>query len=60
MWASRSALYRTADELDVFGARRASKARERRVAVVDQETDLTVAVVNLHQQVACLLQHPER
>jgi hypothetical protein len=33
-------------------------ARELRVAVVDQEPDPLVAVVELHQQVARLLQHP--
>src|SRR6266581_2343404 len=32
--------------------------RELRVAVVDQEPHLAVVVVELHEQVACLLQHP--
>jgi hypothetical protein len=41
-------------------AKRASKARELRVTVVDQEPHPPVAVVELHQQVARLLQHPRR
>jgi hypothetical protein len=35
-------------------------ARELRVAVVDQEPHPAVVVVEFHQQVACLLQHPGR
>ena len=42
-------------------AKMASKAaRELRVSVVDQEPHLPVAVVEIHQQVARLLQHPRR
>ena len=35
-------------------------ARELRVAIVDQEPHLAVVVVELHEQVARLLQHPGR
>ena len=35
-------------------------ARELRVAIVDQEPHLAVVVVEFHEQVARLLQHPGR
>jgi hypothetical protein len=50
---------RHADESDVLARQKSVEgARELRVAVVDQEPHLLFAVVELHQQVARLLQHP--
>src|ERR671934_181472 len=52
-------LHRSADDLDLLGRQEGVEGtRELRVAVVDQEPHLPVAVVELHQQVARLLQHP--
>jgi hypothetical protein len=50
-----------ADDLDLLAVEEGVEgARELRVAVVDQKPHLSVAVVELHQQVARLLQHPSR
>ena len=51
--------HRRADDLDLFALDECIEgAWELRVAVVDQETRASALVVELHQQVARLLQHP--
>jgi hypothetical protein len=52
-------LHRRPDDLDLLARQeRIEGERELRVAIVDQEPHLRVAVVELHQQVARLLEHP--
>jgi hypothetical protein len=54
-------LDRRPDDLDALAADDAVEdAAELRVAVADQEAQLLVSVVEIHQQVACLLAHPRR
>src|SRR6266542_7128578 len=54
-------LDRRPDDLHAFAAEDAVEgAAELRVAVVDQEARPLAAVVEVHQQVACLLAHPRR
>jgi hypothetical protein len=53
--------HRCADDPDAFaGEDRIERRREFAVSVVKQEADLAVAIVEVHQQVARLLQHPGR
>ena len=50
---------RGADHFDVLGRQESvESARELRIAVVNQEPHLPFAVVEVHQQVTRLLQHP--
>src|SRR6266536_2174161 len=52
-------LERCADDIDVLAREEGVEgARELGVAVMDQEPQLSIAVVELHEQVARLLQHP--
>src|SRR3954452_8137685 len=52
-------LHRRTDYLDLPARQESVEGgRELRVSVVDQEPHLPAAVVELHQQVASLLQHP--
>jgi hypothetical protein len=52
---------RCADDRDVFALEDAVEgAAELRVPIVDQEARALAAVVEIHQQVACLLAHPRR
>jgi hypothetical protein len=49
----------SSDDLDVLAFEESVEgAWELGIAVVDQESHWLVAVVELHEQVACLLQHP--
>ena len=51
--------YGRADDLDLLVPEDGIEgARELRVAIVDQEPNLSVALVEFHQQVARLLKHP--
>jgi hypothetical protein len=61
MCALAFALDGRADDLDLLAREQGVKGgRELCVAIVDQEPDLTTTVVEFHQQVARLLQHPGR
>jgi hypothetical protein len=54
-------LHGRAENLDVLGGQQGVKGtRELRVAIVDQEPHPPLAVVEMHQQIARVLQHPRR